>query len=147
MALARTEAGGLALQTPLFDRFERPGRSHLGDLTRDLADILGARRAIPGQVPGVLAWGLEGIGNFSPSSEEDQQRLANQIARTIERFEPRLENVVVTPIAHDTEFRFTVDASLVRRGGGSVRLRILTPRRGGGLGADVSMVGARGNAP
>lgn len=118
----------------------------MGDLTRELTDILGARRAISGRVPGVLAWGLEGIGSFSPASEEDQRKLANQITRLIERFEPRLENVVVTPVANNTEFRFVLDASLVRQGGGSVRLRILTPRRGGQLGADVQMVGARGDA-
>ncbi len=147
MVLSRAQAGGVALHTPLFDRFIGSERSSLGDLTRDLADILGARRAIPGRLPGVLSWGLEGIGNFSPASEDDQRRLADQITRLINRFEPRMENVVVTPIDHDTEFRFTVEASLVRRGGGAVRLRILTPRRGGGLGADVSMVGARDRQP
>lgn len=146
MAIARSEAPGLGLPTPLFDRFERPGRSHVRDLTRDLADILGSRRAVPGQVPGVLAWGLEGIGTYSPSSEDDRRRLANQIARLIERFEPRLENVVVTPVESSTEFRFTLEASLVHQGGGGVRLRILTPRRGGTLGAEVSVVGTRGAA-
>ena len=144
MALSRSRAGGIALHTPLFDRFTGPGRSGLGDLTRDLADILGARRAIPGRLPGVLSWGLDGIGDFSPSSDEDRHRLADQIARLIDMFEPRMENVVVTPLSHDTEFRFTVEASLVRRGGGAVRLRILTPRRGG---ADVSMMGPGDGAP
>ena len=145
MAIAPSEARGSALSTPLFDRFERPGRSNIRDLAREVADILGARRAVPGRMPGVLAWGLDGIGTYSPSSEDDQRRLANQITRLIERFEPRLENVVVTPVESKTEFRFTLEASLVRQGGGAVRLRILTPRRGGTLGADVSVAG-RGDA-
>jgi len=137
------ETGGIAIHTPLFDRFERGRSVGLPELARDLADILGARRAIPGNVPGVLAWGLQSIGDFSPSSEEDRERLADQIARAVERFEPRLADVSVTPVEHGGEFRFNLEADLVNRAGGTVRLRILAPRRGGALGADVRLVGGR----
>lgn len=134
----------LVLHTPLFDRFEHDRRATLADLARDLADVLGARRAVPGNVPGVLAWGLDGIGDFSPSSEEDRERLADQIARAVEQFEPRLARVAVTPVEHGGEFRFNLEADLMHQAGGVVRLRILAPRRGGALGAEVHMVGGKG---
>lgn len=131
----------LSLHTPIFDRFEHGRNATLADLARDLADLLGARRAVRGNAPGVLSWGLEGIGDFVPTSEEDRQRVADQIARLVERFEPRLDRVTVTPIEAEGEFRFNLEAELVHRAGGSIRLRILAPRRGGALGAEVHMVG------
>ena len=144
MARVRSDTRGISLHTPLFDRFEGTGRASLGDLARDLADILGARRAVSGAAPGVLAWGLTGIGDFSPGSEADQRRLAAQIASVIEKFEPRLSRVRVTPLGKGGDFRFTLEADLVQSAGRSIRLRILAPRRGGALGADVVMIGDAG---
>lgn len=141
MAQIRSDSRGIRIHTPLFDRFQGAGRASLEDLARDLADILGGRRAIPGTVPGVLAWGLQGIGGFSPGSEEDRNRLASQIAATVEKFEPRLSRISVTPIGTGGEFRFNLEADLTQESDRSIRLRILTPRHGGSLGADVVVIG------
>lgn len=143
MAQVRSDSAGIRLHTPLFDRFERSGNADLQDLARDLADILGARRAISGSVPGVLNWGLTGIGDFSPASEQDRQQLAAQIASVVEMFEPRLSRIKVTPLDEGRDFRFDLEASLTQKAGRSIRLRILAPRRGGALGADVVLIGAR----
>ena len=130
-----------ALHTPLFDRFQSAQRAGLGSLARDIADILGSRRAVPGQAPGILGWGLPGIGGFSPSSDEDRQRLAKLIANTLNQFEPRLTDIRVVPEVSSGEFSFSVSAQLIEQSGRSIALRILAPRRGGGLGADVMVLG------
>lgn len=125
------------LHTPLFDRFQSAQRAGLASLARDVADILGARRVMPGFAPGVLGWGLPGTGGFSPGSTEDRERLAALIANAITRFEPRLSGVKVQPDEVDGEFCFSVSANLVQEDEQPVTLQILAQRRGGGLGADV----------
>jgi len=137
MAILGAKSRRIELRALLFDRFEGKRSVGLEDLARDLADILGARRYQTGPVPGMLSWGLPGIGNFSPSSEQDHQRLADLIAGLIARFEPRLERVTVTPVGGGVDFRFTVAADLSQESDRALRLRILAPRRGGALGADV----------
>ena len=141
MAADRQHSGEEELPAPLFDRFEGQRSATLNDLCRDLADIIGARREGFGAAPGVLAWGLTGIGTYSPVSDRDQQRLAGQIASAITRFEPRLERVKVTPGEASGNFRFTVEASLVGEAERAIRVRIIAPRRGGALGADVVHIG------
>ena len=126
--------------TPLFQRFESDRRADLDDLANDIADILGARRAIPGRVPGVLGWGLPGTSGLAPQSDKDRSDVATIIAATIERFEPRLQNVRVTPAAKSVDFAFVLEAELVQTDDRSVMLRILSPRRGGALGADVAVI-------
>ena len=132
----------VSIHKPLFDRFEGTGPATLQDLARDIADILGARRAFRSYAPGVLRWGLTGIGGFSPGSEKDQELLAAQIAETIEAFEPRLTNVSVRPIGTSGEFRFNVEADLTQEKGQAIRLRVHAPTRGGALGAQVVLLGA-----
>ena len=144
MAQIRSDTANVSIHTPLFDRFASADAASLHDLARDVAEILGGRRVISGSAPGVLAWGLDGIGGFSPGSEEDRGRLAAQIVAVVEKFEPRLEGVRVTPIDSGGEFRFNLEANLTQVAGRSIRLRILTPRRGGSLGADVVVVGDSG---
>lgn len=129
------------LHTPLFDRFESPRAATLGHLARDVADILGARRIFRGALPGVLGWGLPDMSGFTPTSEKDREAIAEMIAAAIERFEPRLENVRVTPMEQSVDFTFTLEADLVQMNDESVTLRILSPRRGGALGADIRVLG------
>ena len=130
---------GPSLHTPLFDRFQSNRRADLRSLARDVADILGARQAHQG--PGVLGWGLPGFIGASATSQKDQERIASAIAEAIERFEPRLTRVAVQPDARGGDFRFSVSASLIEESGRTVTLRILAPRRGGALGADVVVIG------
>ena len=60
----------------------------------------------------------------------------------IEQFEPRLEQVRVVPDDDTTDFNFHVEAELVRPDENrSIRLRVLSPRRGGGLSAEVEAIG------
>lgn len=131
---------GVSLLTPLFDRFESDRAATADDLARDLADILGARRSLMGRVPGVLGWGLPGLSGLAPNSDKDREEVASIITATINRFEPRLEHVRVTPVPGSFEFRFILEAELVQANDESVTLRILSPRRGGALGADIDVI-------
>lgn len=133
----------MAIKDTLFDRFDSRDTASLGSLARDLADILGARRAFSRTMGGVLDWGLGGTAGLVPSVEQHKQFVADDIARTIAQFEPRLEAVSVTPLADANDFAFRLDARLVGEDDDSVTLRILSPRRGGGLGADIVVLGSR----
>lgn len=141
---SQDNAGRASLHTPLFDRFESDRPADFGSLARDIADILGARRATPGPAPGLLAWGLPGIGSFSPVSEEDRQRVAALIAAAITRYELRLAEVRVTPEEVSGDFAFAVSADLIQAGRHPINLRIFAPRRGGALGANIVVLGNRG---
>ncbi len=127
----------------LFDRFESARDPGLNELARDLADLLGARRAFGDHAPGVLNWGLPSMIGLSPSSNQDRRIIAGYIAAAVEQFEPRLQNVSVLPVDDVADFAFQVEADLVASDDETVTLRILSPRRGGGLGASVLVVGDR----
>ena len=133
------QVGGNLL-TPLFQRFETARSADLDDLAQDIADILGARRTIPGRVPGVLGWGLPGVTGLSPQSDKNREDIAARIAATVERFETRLQNVRVTPVEDSLDFAFVLEAELVQTTGRAVVLRVLSPRRGGALGADIAVL-------
>lgn len=130
-------APGANVPAQLFDRFENSPRRDPDMLSRDLADLLGARRSFPGDLPGILGWGLPGMAGFAPGSDSDRERVAGHIQTAIRRYEPRLANVRVTPAEDSGEFAFVMEANLANRPEG-VRVRIVAPRRGGALGADVT---------
>ncbi len=132
------------MKSTLLDRFESPTPPGLDALARDVADILGARRAFPRRMPGVLNWGLPGTVFLSPSSPEDRRFLAAQIEAALEEFEPRLVNVRAVPVPNVQDFVFELRATLVEPADETVSVRILTPRRGGGLGAEVIVLGGAG---
>lgn len=122
--------------TPLFDRFDArdaDGRS----LARDLEDLLGARR--PGSVAqeGVLGWGVPIPPGLSPLVELHRERVAALIAEAIARHEPRLDDVRVTPAPGVSEFLYEIEGKTYADGWSTLRLRVLVPRRDGGLGARV----------
>ena len=127
----------------LFDRFEKRPSHATAALVRDITDLLGARRLHPGAVSGLMAWGLSNTVGVAPSSATDRKRIAGQIADQLRRFEPRLRNVSVAPVRDAGEFAFRIDAHVVAEDGGQLVLRVVAPRRGGGLGADVVLMGAR----
>ena len=129
------------MRSTLLDRFESPHQPGLDALARDLADILGARRAFPERMPGILNWGLPSVTHLSPSSQEDREYLAGQIEAALEEFEPRLAGVRAVPVEKAQDFVFELRAALVEPDDQSVSVRILTPRRGGGLGAEVVVLG------
>ncbi len=135
--MARGVAPPVAVRAQLFDRFEGRGGSAADRLSADLADLLGSRRPYSVNLPGILSWGLPGMGGISPGSDSDREQVAEYIADAIRRFEPRLANVVVTPEGEGTDFAFLLEAQIVGRGG--VRLLVNAPRRGGGLSADVTV--------
>lgn len=128
------------VETQLLDRFESDRGADWNTLARDLADLLGARRAFAGRVPGVLGWGLPGMGGLVPNSEGDRERVATMIGTAIRRFEHRLTDVTVKPVEGTTDFTFELQARLRNADIGLVTLRILSPRRGGALSADVEVV-------
>ena len=129
------------MRTLLFDRFESERESGFDTLARDLADLLGARRAFSQTMPGILNWGLSGLSGLNPESHQDRARLAQQIEAVIEQFEPRLQHVHATPVEDTSEFAFELEATFMESGHESISLRILAPRRGGGLGAEVIVLG------
>jgi len=132
------------MRTLLFDRFESDHESGFDTLARDLADLLGARRPFSQTMPGILNWGLSGLSGLNPASHQDRVRLAQHIESVIEQFEPRLQHVRATPVEDTTDFAFELEATFTGSGDESLSLRILAPRRGGGLGAEVIVLGQGG---
>ena len=126
----------------LFDRFGRDDDGNPGNLAEDLADMLGGRQIFAGRGLGVLSWGMPSMLNLTAASPNDRQYIAECIAEAIQQFEPRLERVKVTPIVGAKQFAFTIDAALIEESS-TLRLRILSPEIGGGLGAKVEVVNIR----
>ena len=122
--------------TPLFDRFD-DGAADGRSLARDLEDLLGARRARSVAEEGILGWGVPIPPGLSPHVEAHRERVAALVGEAIARFEPRLDDVRVTPVEGAGEFLFEIEGSTYADGGSSLRLRVLVPRRDGGLGARV----------
>lgn len=133
------------IRKQLFDQFESAREATMEDLARDVADILGARRALPGKnLRGVLNWGLPPMNSFSPQVDADRKQIASYMRDAIIAFEPRLEGVDVVPVEGSSDFSFQLKAQVIEADGNAVTLRIITPRRGGGLGAEVAVIGGEG---
>ena len=133
----------MPFEKTLFDRFDPSTKPGIESLARDIADIIGARRVFAQRLTGVLDWGLPGTTGLTPSLEQHREIVAAEIARSLHQFEPRLEFVSVTPIPNSKDFAFWLEAHLLDEADQSLTLRILSPRRGGGLGADVVVLGNR----
>jgi type VI secretion system protein ImpF len=90
-------------------------------LRRDLEWLLNTRRVleVPEELPlladSLLAYGLPDFTNLSVKSAEDQHDLTRALETTLKRFEPRLEDVVVT-VANasvlERAYRFRIEARL-----------------------------------
>lgn len=90
-------------------------------LRRDLEWLLNTRRVleVPEELPfvsdSILAYGLPDFTNLSVKNAEDQHDLTRALEATLKRFEPRLEDVVVT-VANasvlERAFRFKIEARL-----------------------------------
>lgn len=139
-------ASAMPFNETLFDRFDPGTKQGVKTLARDIADILGARRAFAQRMGGVLNWGLPDIAGLAPSVEQHRQYVADEIAHVLTQFEPRLDSLSVTPIPDSKDFAFRLEAHLIDAEDETLTLRILSPRRGGGLGADVVVVGSRINS-
>ena len=129
------------LHTPLFDRFLSEKPADLQSLARDIADIVGARRAHSG--PGIVGWGLSGADRTTGASADDRKRLASDMAAAIEKFEPRLSGVTVVPELKGSKLRFRVSANLLFGDTRTVVLSVLGPNRNGSLGASVTLDSTR----
>ena len=123
--------------TPLFDRFEGRRGADGGSLARDLEDLLGARRAAPNPGEGVVGWGVPIPPGLSPLVESHRERVARLIGEAIARFEPRLRDVRIAPVEGASEFLFDIEGWTYGEEPTTLRLRVLVPRRDGGLGAKV----------
>ena len=126
----------------LFDRFCTDGDPGPEALAAELADLLGGRRMFGDSRLGVLSWGLPPMLNLVAKSIGDRQYVAACIADAIQRFQPRLENVRVSPVEGARDFSFVIEATLVEASS-SIQFRILSPHVGGGLGAKVDVVTIR----
>ena len=131
--------------TTIFDRFESDRDPGIDSIVNDLTDLLGARRAYTAKLPGILNWGLSLPRSLSPSSPQDREYLARHIEEVIREFEPRLAAVHVNVVDAAGEFRYEILARRADVPDQAIALRVLTPRRGGGLGAEVVVLGAEGN--
>ena len=90
-------------------------------LRRDLEWLLNTRRAfeVPGELPlladSMLAYGLPDFSNVSVKDTADQHDLILALEAALRRFEPRLEDVVVS-VANasvlERAFRFKIEARL-----------------------------------
>ena len=131
------------MSTTLFDRFEADEDAKPENLAADLADILGGRRIFSMPGVGVLGWGMPSMTNVTSRSEAARRLVAEYIAQTLDRFEPRLDDVRVMPMAGVADFQFRIEAHLVQDESSSLTLRILAPEIGGGLGAKVMVLDIR----
>ena len=123
----------------LFQRFAKVDEGDPRVLAVELADLLGGRRIFAERGLGVLAWGMPPLTNPTRASETDRMHIAECIADAIQRFEPRLEHVHVTPNDDSRELSFQITASLVAQST-TVRLRVFSPYAKGGFGAHVEVV-------
>ncbi|MGE5717651.1 MAG: type VI secretion system baseplate subunit TssE [Acidobacteriota bacterium] len=90
-------------------------------LKRDLEWLLNTRRVleVPDELPllgdSLLAYGLPDFSNFSIKSANDQHDLTLALEATLKRFEPRLEDIVVS-VANasvlERAYRFKIEARL-----------------------------------
>lgn len=126
----------------LLDRFEGDREAGAEALATDIADLLGSRRLYSERRMGVLAYGLPPLLNRVARSADDRQYVAGCIADALERFQPHLENVRVTPVESAADFSFVIEATVVDESS-TVTFRILSPHVGGGLGAQVEVVSLR----
>ena len=133
----------VAVHINLFDRFQADENVGPESIALELSDMLSGRQAFSRRDLGVLSWGLPAVLNLVARSPGDRQYIADCIADSIQRFQPRLEDVRVTPLDSTTDFAFTIDAKLVDDAT-TVNLRILSPYIGGGLGAKVEVVSPSG---
>ncbi len=79
-------------------------------VTQDLgADVL--------ETPSILDYGVPDVSYYSPYSSTDQQIVCKIVEECLERFEPRLLNISVTPIEQDFTceigFYFRIKANIV----------------------------------
>jgi type VI secretion system protein ImpF len=90
-------------------------------LRRDLEWLLNTRRAfeVPDELPlladSLLAYGLPDFSNVSVKDASDQSNLTRALETALRRFEPRLEDVVVSVAnasALERAFRFKIEARL-----------------------------------
>ena len=127
----------------LFDRFDSDEDAGPERLATDLADVLGGRRVFPARGLGVLGWGMPSMSKITSRSAPHRRQVAEYIAETIDRFEPRLEGIRVTPMEDAVDFQFRIEARLVADESPVLTLRILAPQIGGGLGAKVMVLDIR----
>ena len=123
----------------LFQRFATVDEGDPCMLAVELADLLSGRRIFAERGLGVLSWGMPPLSNPARASETDRLHIAECIADAIQRFEPRLERVQVTPNDDSKELSFQITASLVAESS-TVRLRIFSPYAKGGFGAQIEVV-------
>jgi len=90
-------------------------------LKRDLEWLLNTRRAfeVPAGLPlladSLLAYGIPDFSNVSVKNKSDQHELTLALEAALRRFEPRLEDVVVSAAnvpALERVFRFKIEARL-----------------------------------
>lgn len=90
-------------------------------LKRDLEWLLNTRRAfeVPNELPllsdSLLAYGLPDFSNVSVKNSGDQHNLTLAVEAALRRFEPRLEDVVVSVASAsvlERAFRFRIEARL-----------------------------------
>ena len=122
----------------LFDRFTRHDRDEPSVLADELGDLLGGRRVYGDTGLGVLSWGLPPLPTMTPAT--DKRTVAECIARALQRFEPRLEHIQVTPDEDAEGCSFLITATLVEEPA-AASLRIFSPYADGSLGAKVEVVG------
>jgi hypothetical protein len=130
----------------LFDRFETDDDASPEGFAFGLAEVLSGRRIFSARGLGVLSWGMPSMSDITSRTPKDRQRVADYIMEVIDRFEPRLEDVKVTPVDGAVDFSFRIDAQFVQSDASSITLRILSPMVGGGLGAKVVVLDVRRSA-
>ena len=120
--------------TTIFDRFESDENNTAQSIANDLSDLLGARRLMTDPKLGVLSWGLPSMIEITSRTGNDKRKIARYILEAITAHEPRLEDVQVIPMNDAADFRFRIEAKIWDDGAQPLRLRILAPHVGGGLG-------------
>lgn len=82
----------------------------------------------------ILGYGLPEITSLAASTPQQRQEIANAVAATVARYEPRLRDIRVTPldaeVGKHTNLRFRIDARLTVEPGPEVAFDTVTAETG-----------------
>jgi len=138
-AMAPLERTRDASYAGLFQRFAGDAEGDPRVLAAELADLLSARPVLAERGLGVLSWGMPPLTTSARACETDREYIAQCIADSVQRFEPRLDRVQVTPTEDAGELSFVITASLVAESS-TIELRIFSPRAKAGFGGRIEVV-------
>jgi type VI secretion system lysozyme-like protein len=100
--------------------FNITGSRAITSLLKDISDLLNSKPAYPSSNDScgyITSYGLQDLSYYSPYSKKDQTEVSNIIKDCLTKFEPRLQDITVIPVAqknnnYSVNFCFKITATL-----------------------------------